>query len=265
MARMRLTRAILLFTSLCGLAACAPKKAADDPAAKLGPPITRWTYDGDTGPAHWGQLGGANVVCATGLRQSPVDIAGQIKAQTAKIKLNYNSVTASIQNTGKAIRIMPANAGSILLDGHAYNLKYIEFHSPSEHAVNGHRATLESQFVHEDAKGNKVVVAVLYDVGVADPMLASLWTFLPTDPGQPVPLPDLLINAQDLLPSTDDFYAYSGSLTTPPCTEGVTWMVYSSPLSVSAEQADAFARVIGANARPLQDRHERDFMHISGN
>ena len=154
---------------------------------------------------------------------------------------------------------------SILLDGHAYDLKYIEFHSPSEHAVNGHRATLESQFVHEDTKGNKVIVAVLYDVGVADPMLASLWTYLPSDPGQPVPLPDLLINAQDLLPATDDFYAYSGSLTAPPCTEGVTWMVYSSPLSVSAEQADAFARLIGANARPLQDRHERDFMHISGN
>jgi len=261
---MRLTRALLLFTALCGVAACAPKKAADTATAKLGPPITRWSYDGDTGPAHWGQLGGASAVCSTGIRQSPVDIAGQIKAQTAKVKLNYNSVTASIQNTGKAIRILPVNAGSIVLDGHTYNLKYIEFHSPSEHAINGHRATLESQFVHVDAKGNMVVVAVLYDVGVADPMLASLWTYLPSDPGQPVPLPDLLINAQDLLPSTDDFYAYSGSLTTPPCTEGVTWMVYSSPLSVSAEQADAFARVLGANARPLQDRHERDFMHISG-
>jgi carbonic anhydrase len=262
---MRFARALLLFTALCGLAACSPKKAADDPTSKLGPAITRWSYDGDTGPAHWGQLGGANTVCSTGIRQSPVDIAGQIKAQTAKVKLNYNSVTASIQNTGKAVRIIPANAGSIVLDGHAYTLKYIEFHSPSEHAINGHRATLESQFVHVDAKGNTVVVAVLYDVGVADPMLASLWTYLPSDPGQPIPLPDLLINAQDLLPSTDDFYAYSGSLTTPPCTEGVTWMVYSSPLSVSAEQADAFARVLGANARPLQDRHERDFMHISGN
>jgi carbonic anhydrase len=262
---MRFARALLLFTAACGLAACAPKKAADAPAAKLGPPIARWSYDGDTGPAHWGQLGGASTLCATGIRQSPVDIAGQIKSQTAKVKLNYNSVTAAIQNTGKAIRIVPANAGSIVLDGHAYDLKYIEFHSPSEHAINGHRATLESQFVHRDAKGNTVIVAVLYDVGVADPMLASLWTYLPSDPGQPLPLPDLLINAQDLLPSTDDFYAYSGSLTTPPCTEGVTWMVYSSPLSVSAEQADAFARAIGANARPLQDRHERDFMHISGN
>jgi carbonic anhydrase len=261
---MRFARALLLFTALCGIASCAPKKAAENPAAKLGPPITRWTYDGDTGPAHWGQLGGVSTVCGTGIRQSPVDIAGVIKSQTAKVKLNYNSVTAAIQNTGKAIRIVPANAGSIILDGHAYDLKYIEFHSPSEHAINGHRATMESQFVHADAKGNTVIVSVLYDVGVADPMLASLWTYLPSDPGQPVPLPDLLINAQDLLPSTDDFYAYSGSLTTPPCTEGVTWMVYSSPLSVSAEQADAFARLIGANARPLQDRHERDFMHISG-
>lgn len=262
---MRFARALLLMTAVCGVAACAPKKEASAPAANLGPPITRWTYDGDTGPAHWGQLGGANTVCATGTRQSPVDISGSVKPQTARIKLDYNSVTATIQNTGKAVRLIPQNGGAMLVDDHAYTLKYIEFHSPSEHSIDGHRATLESQFVHEDAKGNKLIVAVLYDVGVADPMLASLWTYLPTDPGQPVPLPDVLINAQDLVPATTDFYVYSGSLTTPPCTEGVTWMVYSSPLSVSAEQADALERLTGPNARPLQDRHDRDYIHISGN
>lgn len=248
------------------LAACSPKKAehGSEGDSHAGPPVTKWTYDGDNGPDHWAQLGGAAAVCGSGQRQSPVDISGQTPQRYSKIKFNYNSVTATIQNTGKTVRIATENGGTLDLDGTSYTLKYIEFHSPSEHSINGHHSTMESQFVHENAKGDKVIVAVLYDVGVADPMLGSLWTYLPSDPGQPLPLSDLLINAQDLQPGTNDFYVYSGSLTTPPCTEGVTWMIYSSPLSVSAEQADAFERLIGPNARPSQDRHDRDYLHVSG-
>ena len=251
--------------ALAGLSGCAPKKPVAAAPVVSGPAITRWTYDGDTGPDHWGQLGGAATTCATGTRQSPVDISGTVPMQASKVTPNYNSVMATIQNTGKTVRIVPQSGGSLTVDGDVYQLQYIEFHSPSEHSIGGHRATMESQFVHEDAAHHKLIVAVLYDVGVADPMLGSLWTYLPSDPGQPVPLPDLLINAQDLLPTTADFYTYAGSLTSPPCTEGVTWMVYSSPLSVSAEQADSFERLFGPNARPLQPAHERNFIHITGN
>ena len=257
---------LALTLSLLALVACSPKKPAHKEAdTPSGPPVSKWTYDGATGPDHWAQLGGDAATCGTGLRQSPVDIPGNPPPQHGKVVLNYNSVMATIQNTGKTVRIVPQSGGSLTVDGDAYQLQYIEFHSPSEHSIGGHRATLESQFVHEDAAHHKLIVAVMYDVGVADPMLGSLWTYLPSDPGQPVPLPDLLINAQDLLPSTEDFYTYSGSMTSPPCTEGVTWMVYSSPLSVSAEQADAFERLFGPNARPLQPAHERNFIHITGN
>ncbi|MFT4075378.1 MAG: carbonic anhydrase family protein [Asticcacaulis sp.] len=266
---------LVLMTSLLALslAACSGKKAEEHtPTSEQGgehgeahgsQPVAKWTYDGDTGPMHWGQLGGAEL-CGTGQRQSPVDIVGQPKMQLSHMLLNYNSVTATIQNTGKTIRVTPANGGELDLDGDKYPLKYVEFHSPSEHALNGHQSTLESQFVHVDAEGHTLIVAVLYDIGAADPMLGSLWTYLPTDPGQPMPLADLLINAQDLMPGTQDFYVYSGSLTTPPCTEAVTWMVYASPLTVSAEQADAFQRLIGPNARPLQARNARDFFRVVG-
>jgi carbonic anhydrase len=271
-------RLVMVSLLAMSLAACSAKKtdehatgheptSAEGHGAEghaTGSPVSKWTYDGDTGPAHWGQLGGDSAVCNSGQRQSPVDVKGAVKQQFAKISLNYNSVTATIQNTGKTVRVVPQNGGDLELDGAKYTLKYVEFHSPSEHAINGHQSTLESQFVHTDDKGHTVIIAVLYDIGVADPMLGSLWTYLPTDPGQPVVLADLLINAQDLLPGTEDFYVYSGSLTTPPCTEGVTWMVYSSPMSVSAEQADAFQRLIGPNARPLQAAHGRDFLHMSG-
>jgi carbonic anhydrase len=262
----RPTLSILALTAgLLAVAACSPKQADEHHGeGPSGPVITKWTYEGATGPEHWAQLGGKASLCGTGARQSPLDISGVTKPQSSSVVLNYNSVQATIQNTGKTVRITPQNGGGLVLDGVNYPLKYIEFHSPSEHAIGGHRSTLESQFVHENAKGETVIVAVLYDVGVADPMLGSLWTYLPTDPGQPIPLADLLINAQDLLPATEDFYAYSGSLTTPPCTEGVTWMIYSSPLSISTEQADAFARLVGPNARPMQQRHDRDFLHVSG-
>jgi len=248
------------------LPACSAKKpaSADGNAQSADGPVSKWTYDGATGPEHWADLGGSSAVCGSGQRQSPVDISGQVKNQTGKIALDYNSSAATIQNTGKTVRLVPQNGGALILDGKRYDLKSIEFHSPSEHAVNGHHAMLESQFLHEDKDGNKVIVAVLYDTGVADPMLASLWTYLPTDPSQPVPMSDLLINAQDLLPGTEDFYVYSGSLTTPPCTEGVTWMIYSSPLSVSAEQADTFERLIGPNARPVQPQHDRSYFHLTG-
>jgi len=263
---------LLLMVSLLALsfAGCSAKKPDEHAAegehveAQHGSqPVAKWTYDGDTGPEHWGQLGGA-ALCGSGQRQSPVDIVGQPKMQLSHILLNYNSVSATIQNTGKTVRVMPSSGGELDLDGDKYPLKYVEFHSPSEHSLNGHHSTLESQFVHVDAEGHTVVVAVLYDIGAADPILGSLWTYLPSDPGQPVPLADLLINAQDLMPGTEDFYVYSGSLTTPPCTEAVTWMVYASPLTISAEQADAFQRLIGPNARPLQARNARDFFRVAG-
>lgn len=257
--------ALLISLMALSIAACSAKKAPEKaPAAFNGPPITHWTYDGNEGPDHWAQLGGPNTTCATGQRQSPIDVNGTTKPAASKVVLDYRSSPATIQNNGHSIIISPQNGGGIIVDGVHYALKEFHFHSPSEHAINGRKTALETQFVHEDDKGHYLIVSVLSDIGAADPMLGSLWTYLPFDAGQPVPLPDLLVNAQDLMPSTEDFYVYSGSLTTPPCTEAVTWMIYSSPLSVSAEQADAFERLIGPNARPLQPRHERDYIHLSG-
>ncbi len=266
---MRLTPPSLsvLCLALCALTLsdCSPKsKEHGAGASGHAATLHHWSYTGNEGPEHWAELGGDNAICATGQRRSPIDISGSVKSRTAKIVFDYHPSAATIQNTGHTIQIAPADAGGVIVDGVRYQLKQFHFHSPSEHAVNGHRAVLETHFVHQSAKGDYLVIAVLSDIGTADPMLASLWTYLPTDAGKPVPLSDLLINPQDLMPATQDFYVYSGSLTTPPCTEGVTWMVYSSPLSVSTEQADAFVQLLGANARPIQVRHERDFLHVSG-
>lgn len=266
----------LACSALVLLSACAQKDAHGDAAAKDGhgdphatphgktEAVAHWTYEGKEGPEHWAGMGGDNAVCGTGQRQSPIDIAGKTPQKASKIQFAYHSSTATIQNNGHTVVVTPQDGGGVIIDGTVYTLKQFHFHSPSEHAINGQRTALETHFVHQNEHGDLLVVGVMSDIGTADPMLASLWTYLPTDPGQPLPLNDILINAQDLMPGTEDFYVYAGSLTTPPCTEGVTWMVFSSPLSVSAEQADAFSRLVGPNSRPLQARHDRDFLHVSG-
>lgn len=261
---------LLTCSALLLLSACAPKEAHEDAAAHGNVhegdvhKAAHWTYEGEEGPEHWSAMGGDNLVCGTGQRQSPVDIAGKTPQKKTGIQYAYQSSTGTIQNNGHTVVITPQDGGGVVIDNTLYRLKQFHFHSPSEHAINGQKTALETHFVHQNDDGDYLVIGIMSDIGAADPMLASLWTYLPSDVGKAMPLSDILINAQDLMPGTDDFYVYAGSLTTPPCTEGVTWMVFSSPLSVSAEQADAFSRLVGPNSRPLQARHDRDFLHVSG-
>jgi carbonic anhydrase len=278
---MRLKRQnLLLYAALAALSLSACGKKAEAPegehaaaeghggdehgeARVAGPTLQHWTYVGDEGPEHWAQLGGEATTCATGTRQSPIDLSGAKRPQAETISLDYNSSQATIQNNGHTIIVTPTNGGGITVDGVVYKLKQFHFHSPSEHAINGHRAAFETHFVHQNAKGEYLVLGVMSEVGAADPMLAPLWAYLPSDPGSPLNVPDLLINPRDLMPSQESFYAYAGSLTTPPCTEGVTWMVYTAPLTVSAEQVQAFERLIGPSARPVQAKHERSLLSVN--
>lgn len=258
-------RSVLMVSALLVLSACGkPEPAAHPAPTSAGPKIDDWSYSGETGPEHWAQLGGDAVLCAEGKRQSPIDLTNLPPATVADLTLDYTSSPATIQNTGRFIQVSPTDGGSIVLDKVAYKLKSFRFRAPAEHIINGHRAALETQFVHENDKGQTLILSVVSDIGVADPMLAPIWTYLPSDPGAPAAIPDVLLNARDLMPGTEEFYAYSGSLTAPPCTEGVTWLIAASPLSLSPEQIDAYQRLIGSNARPAQPRNDRDLLHLIG-
>lgn len=258
----------LAFATCIALSSCSKPVTHEEQAEAHGhggkEATQHWGYTGEVGPDHWSQLGSENEVCAVGLRQSPINLSGAQKQQFSRISLDYKPSLATIQNNGHTIQVAPSNGGGITLDGVRYNLKQFHFHTPSEHALNGRQTVLETHFVHQNDKGEYLVVGVLSELGVADPVLASLWTYLPTDSGKPLPIADLLVNPKDLMPTTEDFYVYAGSLTTPPCTEGVTWLVFTSTLNVSTEQADSLAQLFGTNARPLQARNERDFIHLSG-
>jgi carbonic anhydrase len=222
-----------------------------------------WTYEGEMGPDHWGSLSKENVACGIGKRQSPIDIAPMPKKDFVKIKLDYTPSPATIQNNGHTVQIALANGGGVVVDGVRYHLKQFHFHTPSEHGLKGKRSILETHFVHANDKGELLVMGVLADLGVADPVLASLITYMPTDEGKPLPIADLLVNPKDLMPSSQDFIVYAGSLTTPPCSEGVTWMVYEQTLSLSTEQADVLAQLMGPNARPIQARQDRDILSLA--
>ena len=251
----------LIVLGLGLIAACGPKPDADK-KAEAGPAIIHWTYEGEGGPEQWSQLGGPSKICGPGLRQSPIDVVAPTRTQGPQLAFNYMPAAVSIQNQGHSVLLTPNKAGGIDCDGVTYTLKEIQLHTPSEHALSGHKSAFEVQFYHQDSKGHVLAVAVLSDVGNADPMLASVMAYVPPTPGPKTLLPDLLINARDLMPVNEDFIAYSGSLTRPPCSEGVTWLVFTQKLTLSPEQVGTLGRAVGANARPLQERHDRDLIAI---
>lgn len=265
---LRLARSLILLlsaTSLVGLSACGGKPKDEHAKDAHGKDAhgsdhgagDHWTYSGDAGPEHWGGT------CSTGQRQSPIDLKGPARSMKTEVVLDYQSGPARIANKGHTIQIDLTKGGDLVLAGERYTLQQFHFHTPSEHALEGRRPAMEAHFVHKNAKGDLAVVGVMLEIGAADPMLAPIWTNLPPQPGAPTAIQGVLINARDLMPATEEFFVYSGSLTTPPCSEGVTWLVFNSPMSISPEQASAFERIVGPSARPLQPAKDRDLLKVS--
>jgi carbonic anhydrase len=141
-----------------------------------------------------------------------------------------------------------------------YELKQFHFHHPSEEHVNGKRYDLVAHLVHADAQGHLAVVAVLFDKGTANPLIATLWKNIPSEKEKAQDVPSVSIQLQDLLPADRGYYTYPGSLTTPPCSEGVTWYVLKTPSTLSPEQVAAFAKIYPSNARPIQPTNGREVL-----
>ncbi len=212
----------------------------------------QWSYAGKTGPEHWGQLAPAYALCGQGMNQSPVNLSGMIEAELEPLKFDYTGLVTKMRNSGQAAQA-DYSAGSFLTAGGiAYELKQIHFHAPSEHLIEGKQFPLEAQFVHVSADGQVAVLAVLYDLGEANPELKKLWRQIPQKIGEEVGMA-AQVRAEKLLPENRDYYRLSGSLTTPPCTEGVLWLVLKNQSTVCASQVQQFSEVMGhPNNRPVQ-------------
>ncbi|MCH2220008.1 MAG: carbonic anhydrase family protein [Dechloromonas sp.] len=210
-----------------------------------------WDYEGLGGPENWGKLDPRNKLCATGERQSPIDIKDGIKVDVEPIKFRYQPSTFRIVDNGHTI-LVEAGEGSISLTGKTYELVQFHFHRPSEEKINGQRFDMVVHLVHKSDEGQLAVVAVLLARGNENPFIQTLWNNMPLEKNMPVAPPAATIDLNALLPSSRNYYTYMGSLTTPPCTEGVLWLVMKQPVQVSQDQINIFSRLYRNNARPIQ-------------
>ena len=220
------------------------------------PAATRWGYAPHDGPALWGTLDPAYSACALGREQSPIDLTGGCEADLSPVEFDYRRTRVAIENTGRTIQVNPDPGSGIVLDGVRYQLQQFHFHHGSEHTVGGVRLALEAHLVHRNDRGSLAVVGVLFEAGAANRALAPLWAQLPREPAASrVARGDLDLAA--LLPAGRTTWRYRGSLTTPPCHEGVAWIVLTEPLTLSAAQIDAFAALYPNNCRPVQPLGDR--------
>lgn len=215
-----------------------------------------WGYGGHEGPSHWGELTHDYHMCKDGKKQSPINISAASKAKLDNIKFSYKASAKEILNNGHTIQINMNKGSKITVNGKDYNLLQFHFHSPSEHTVDGKPADMVAHFVHQAADGQLGVIGVLMKKGKANTALAKLWSNMPSKKGDKKSLKGK-IDISKLMPGSKAYYNYSGSLTTPPCSEGVNWMVLQSTAEVSAEQVAAFTRIFDSSVRPVQPLNGR--------
>ena len=224
-----------------------------DNSAKQKP---HWEYSGEHGPSHWADLAEEFSTCATGKLQSPFNISADITASLPILGLNYQPVPMNIINNGHTIQADQAGGGQLVVGGQAYELLQFHFHAGSEYSIDGKTYPLEVHLVHASKSGDLAVVGVMFEEGATNAELAKIWANMPVNKGNNE-VAGQTINVSNLLPANKKYYRFMGSLTTPPCSEGVNWHMMSTPITASAAQIAAFKAIYPMNARPLQDENDR--------
>jgi carbonic anhydrase len=222
-----------------------------------------WSYAGETGPAHWAAMEADYGSCGVGKTQSPIDIRDSVarKAALPAIDFDYKPSPLKIIDNGHTVQVDYAPGSFITVQGKRYELVQFHFHKPSEEKINGKNSDMVAHLVHKSADGNLAVVAVLLKAGQSNRLVETLWRNLPSKKESETAVAGVEINAADLLPANRAaYYTFTGSLTTPPCSEGVTWYVLKSPTPVSNAEVARFARLYPMNARPTQPLNGREIL-----
>lgn len=227
--------------------------AAKATAGAIDPSL--WDYKGSSGPEHWADISGVTTLC-DGKKQSPIDIdVPKVNAKLLPIRFTYKTSDLVMRRGARSVLITPETGNFMEVDGERFDLTEITFHAPSEHKISGAPYDLEMQMLHLSADGKLAIVAVLYEEGAENAALEPIWRLLPAQ-GDSDPEP-FAFNPESLLPNRRIYYRYGGSLTRPPCSEGVAWYVFAKPMSISAKQVDSFVRIAPFNARPVQPLNRR--------
>jgi carbonic anhydrase len=212
---------------------------------------TTWSYEGETGPANWARINVDWAKCGTGQRQSPIDIRDGIKVELEQIGFDYHLSSFSEINNGHTIDVSVGGGNFITVGNTAYELQGFHFHRPSEERINGKGTEMVMHLVHKSVEGRLAVVAVLLERGKPHNLMQTVWNNLPLEKNEPV-APSIVIDPNEALPPHREYYTYMGSLTTPPCTEGVLWLVMKEKMQASPAQMAVFSRLYPINARPVQ-------------
>jgi carbonic anhydrase len=233
--------------------ASAPRRKAvakDSPLHEAGH-AAHWDYAGSAGPDAWSTLKPEFAKCSSGARQSPIDIQGGIRVDLEPVQFDYKPGAFRVIDNGHTVQVNVAPGNTIEVSGRRFELVQFHFHRPSEERIEGKQFDMVAHLVHKDLDGRLAVVAVLLERGSAHPLVQSVWNNLPLEKGEELAARSAM-NVADLLPSDRRYFTYMGSLTTPPCSEGVLWMVMKTPMPISDAQIDIFAHLYPMNARPVQ-------------
>ena len=217
--------------------------------------VHAWAYSGSNGPDHWGSLNPDYALCGQGKNQSPINVTAAIEGALEPLSFNYYQQVATLENNGHTIQANIPSGNSVSLDLADFELKQFHFHSPAEHQIEGQEFPLELHFVHANSQSQLLVIAVLYQLGEPNRAIEALWESMPADQDAKAGMP---IDPGNYLPADRSYYRVNGSLTTPPCSEGVRWHILKQTASVSAAQVDRLRAVLKqANNRPLQALNAR--------
>jgi carbonic anhydrase len=219
--------------------------------------VEHWSYDGETGPSHWGDLSPEFAPCKTGHHQSPINIGLTQKDNLPALQFDYKTAPLHIIDNGHTIMINYAPGSSLRVGDKRYELKQFHFHRPSEEKINGKGYDMAVHLVHVAQDGSVAVVAVMLQRGRDNPLIDELWDDLPREKGKEQLLDSVQINVANLLPADRGYYTFSGSLTTPPCTENVTWYVLKQPVTISVAEIREFSKLYRDDARPTQPLYDR--------
>ncbi|MDE0427285.1 MAG: carbonic anhydrase family protein [Candidatus Poribacteria bacterium] len=216
-----------------------------------------WGYEAENGPDVWERLSPEYQLCGAGIHQSPIDLVNPTPTKLLPITFNYQPTSLNIHNTGNTITVAYQQGSWIEVDATKYHLLEFHFHAPSEHTVAGDLSDMEMHLVHESENGTLAVIGVLIKSGRINTAFNPFWEYLPSTIGESKQNKDVILNAYDLLPSRKHTYRYTGSLTTPPCSEGVKWFVLTTPIEMSHSQVAAFKSIMSGNNRPVQPLNGR--------
>ena len=215
-----------------------------------------WSYDGEHGPEHWGGMSREFEKCSKGMRQSPIDITDAAGEKLPAIKFAYKPTKLKLLNNGHTIQVNYDKGSFITVGNEKYQLAQFHFHTPSEHTLGGKAFANELHLVHKSAKGGLAVVGILLEDGAENPAYKNVFANLPKKSDETIDTA-ISINAESLLPADRSYYRYDGSLTTPPCSEGVNWFVLKTPIQLSKEQLAKYTEIFKKTNRPVQPLHDR--------